>query len=67
MKAFFRMLTAAFKRESGATGLGSAFLLAFVIYTGYTIPEPTMVAALEWIKYINVCHPLFFSDCYFRI
>ena len=35
-----------------ATG---ATLLALTLYTGYNIPEPSMIGTLRWITYINVC------------
>ncbi|EJD01720.1 uncharacterized protein FOMMEDRAFT_111764 [Fomitiporia mediterranea MF3/22] len=53
MKAFFRTLAAAFKRESGAQAVAGVATLVLVLYTGYTIPKPTMIGALKWITYIN--------------
>ncbi|KAI5121205.1 hypothetical protein M0805_006006 [Coniferiporia weirii] len=53
MKAFFRMIAAAFKREPGAQSVAGIFILALVLYTGYTIPRPSMIGALRWITYIN--------------
>jgi ATP-binding cassette, subfamily G (WHITE), member 2, SNQ2 len=47
MKAFFRMLAAAFKREASAQALSGVFTLGLVIYTGYTIPKPSMIGALR--------------------
>ncbi|KAH8118882.1 ABC-2 type transporter-domain-containing protein [Phellopilus nigrolimitatus] len=53
MRAFFRALAAAFKREPSAQALAGIFILALVLYTGYTIPKPSMIGALRWITYIN--------------
>ncbi|EJD01729.1 uncharacterized protein FOMMEDRAFT_126887 [Fomitiporia mediterranea MF3/22] len=53
MKAFFRTLAAAFKRESGAQALAGVAMMALVLYTGYTIPKPSMIGALRWITYIS--------------
>ncbi|KAL5527915.1 hypothetical protein ACEPAG_6716 [Sanghuangporus baumii] len=58
MKAFFRALAAAFRREAGAQALGGVMTLALVLYTGYSIPKPTMIGALKWITWIN---PLFYG------
>ena len=54
VKAYFRMLAAAFKEEAPAQALGGVSLLLFVLYTGYTIPKPSMIGALRWLSYINV-------------
>ena len=62
MKAFFRALSAAFKREAGAQSLGGVMTLALELYTGYSIPKPTMVGALKWITWINVRHLTKFFD-----
>ncbi|KAF8149941.1 pleiotropic drug resistance ABC transporter [Crassisporium funariophilum] len=53
MKAWFRSIAAAFKSEATAQALSGIILLAMVIYTGYTIPKPSMIGALRWISYIN--------------
>ncbi|KAG1859895.1 ABC-2 type transporter-domain-containing protein [Suillus tomentosus] len=53
MKAFFRMLAASFKDESGATSMAGISVLLVSLYTGYTIPRPSMPGALRWITYIN--------------
>ena len=58
MKAFFRLLASLFKQESGAQSVAGVSALALVLYTGFTIPQPTMIGALRWITYINV-------SCYF--
>ena len=57
MKAFFRMLAAGFRIEASAQALAGIFVLALVLYTGYTIPQPSMIGALRWITYINVRPP----------
>ncbi|KAL5529901.1 SNQ2_5 [Sanghuangporus sanghuang] len=58
MKAFFRSVAAAFRREAGAQSLAGVMTLALVLYAGYAITKPTMVGALKWITYIN---PLFYG------
>jgi ATP-binding cassette subfamily G (WHITE) protein 2 (SNQ2) len=42
MKAFFRALAASFARESTAQAVAGIGTLILVLYTGYTIPKPTM-------------------------
>jgi len=54
MKAFFRAIAAGFKAPSGATSLAGISLLVLAIYTGYTIPKPSMVGTLRWLTYVNV-------------
>lgn len=56
MKSFFRALAAMFKRESAALSFSGLLTLALVLYTGYTVPKPTMIGALKWISWISVCH-----------
>ncbi|TDL30143.1 hypothetical protein BD410DRAFT_780681 [Rickenella mellea] len=53
MKAFFRSLAAMSKTESTAQSIAGVMILALVIYTGYTIPQPSQIGALKWITYIN--------------
>ncbi|KAG2033358.1 pleiotropic drug resistance ABC transporter [Suillus americanus] len=53
MNAFFRMLAASFKEESGATSMAGISVLLVSLYTGYTIPRPSMPGALRWITYLN--------------
>ncbi|CAA7262034.1 unnamed protein product [Cyclocybe aegerita] len=53
MKAWFRAIAAAFQSEAAAQTMAGVSILALAIYTGYTIPKPTMVGALRWITYIN--------------
>lgn len=53
MKAFFRMLAASFKDESGATSLAGIAVLVVSLYTGYTIPRPSIPGGLRWITYLN--------------
>ncbi|CAE6479396.1 unnamed protein product [Rhizoctonia solani] len=53
MKAFFRALAASFARESTAQAVAGIGTLVLVLYTGYTIPKPTMIGALKWLTYIN--------------
>ena len=54
MKAFFRMIAACFKDESGATSMAGIAVLLVSLYTGYTIPRPSIPGALRWITYLNV-------------
>ncbi|KAG1807446.1 ABC-2 type transporter-domain-containing protein [Suillus subaureus] len=53
MKAFFRMLAASFKEESGATSMAGISVLIVSLYTGYTIPRLSIPGALRWITYLN--------------
>ncbi|KAJ7762052.1 pleiotropic drug resistance ABC transporter [Mycena maculata] len=53
MKAFFRAIAAAFNSPATAQSVAGIVLLMLVIYTGYTIPKPSMIGALRWITYIN--------------
>ncbi|PPQ74645.1 hypothetical protein CVT26_005690 [Gymnopilus dilepis] len=53
MKAWFRMIAAAFSSEATAQSFAGISVLALSIYTGYSIPKPTMIGALRWITYIN--------------
>ncbi|KAF8069190.1 pleiotropic drug resistance ABC transporter [Lyophyllum atratum] len=53
MKAWFRSIAAAFKSEATAQSFAGIILLAMVIYTGYTVPKPSMIGALRWISYVN--------------
>ena len=54
MKAFYRALAAAFNRESGAQATAGLATLLLVLYTGYAIPKPSMVAGLRWLTWISV-------------
>ena len=54
MKAFFRLVASACNRESAAQSLGAILTLVYILYTGFTIPEPSMIGALKWITVINV-------------
>ncbi|KAF8605602.1 P-loop containing nucleoside triphosphate hydrolase protein [Ceratobasidium sp. AG-I] len=53
MKTFFRALAASFERESTVQAGSGIGIMAWVLYTGYTIPTPSMIGALKWIIYIN--------------
>ncbi|KAF7984655.1 hypothetical protein HWV62_12906 [Athelia sp. TMB] len=53
MKAWFRALAAACKSEATAQAVGGMSVLVLVLYTGYAIPQPSMIGALKWITYIN--------------
>ncbi len=62
MKAFFRVIAAAFFHQSSAQALAGVLILPLVLYTGYTIPMPSMIGALKWITYINVSSPIM-TEC----
>ncbi|KAJ7852077.1 ABC-2 type transporter-domain-containing protein [Mycena olivaceomarginata] len=53
MKAFFRAIAAAFKSPAPAQSLAGLMVLILILYTGYSIPKPSMIGALRWITYIN--------------
>ncbi|KIJ51214.1 hypothetical protein M422DRAFT_158653 [Sphaerobolus stellatus SS14] len=53
MKAFYRGLAASFPTQNGAQALAGIATLVLVIYTGFTIPRPSMIGALRWLTYIN--------------
>ncbi|KZT66729.1 hypothetical protein DAEQUDRAFT_714433 [Daedalea quercina L-15889] len=53
MKAWFRWLAALFKSAAPAQAFAGISLLLLTLYTGYTIPQPSMIGALRWITYIN--------------
>jgi hypothetical protein len=55
MKAYFRAIAAWFSDPTPAQSVAGITLLALSLYTGYNIPEPSMIGALRWITYINVC------------
>jgi hypothetical protein len=54
MKAWFRAVAVAFGDPAPAQTVAGLMLLTLVLYTGYTIPKPSMIGALKWISYINV-------------
>ncbi len=54
MKAWFRCVAAAFGDPAPAQTVAGIMFLTFALYTGYTIPKPSMIGALKWISYINV-------------
>lgn len=53
VKAYFRGLAAACKSPATAQGIAGLSIFVMALYTGYTIPQPTMIGALRWITYIN--------------
>lgn len=59
MKGWFRAVAAGFGDPAPAQTVAGLMLLMLVLYTGYTIPKPSMIGALRWISYINVsvCGP----------
>ena len=48
MKAFNRGLAASFGQEAQAQAVAGLGILVLVIYTGYTIPTPSLIGALKW-------------------
>jgi ATP-binding cassette subfamily G (WHITE) protein 2 (SNQ2) len=54
MKAWFRAVAAAFGDPAPAQTVAGLMLLTLVLYTGYTIPKPSMIGALRWISWTNV-------------
>jgi ATP-binding cassette subfamily G (WHITE) protein 2 (SNQ2) len=54
MKAFFRSIAASFRAEASAVSLAGFTVMLLFLYTGYTIPRPSIVGALRWITYLNV-------------
>ena len=71
MKSWFRALAAACPDEgidspralviclmyltALAQTLAGISILAYSVYTGYSLPLPSMIGALKWISYLNVC------------
>ncbi|KAF8497411.1 ABC-2 type transporter-domain-containing protein [Russula emetica] len=53
MKAWFRAVAAAFGDPAPAQTVAGLMLLTLVLYTGYTIPKPSMIGALRWISWVN--------------
>lgn len=54
LKSWFRAMAAGFKSIAPALTFSGLAILLLVLYTGYTIPQPSMIGALRWITYINV-------------
>ena len=54
MKAFYSALAAAFNRGRSAQATAGLATLLLVLYTGYAIPKPSMVAGLRWLTWISV-------------
>lgn len=68
MKTWFRMLASAFKSPAPAQSLAGISLLVLILYTGFTIPQPSIIGALRWITYLNVglstyVHHSLLADC----
>ncbi|KZT65216.1 hypothetical protein DAEQUDRAFT_716908 [Daedalea quercina L-15889] len=53
MKAWFRSLAALFKSAAPAQAVAGISVLILTLYTGYTIPQPSMIGALRWLTYLN--------------
>jgi ATP-binding cassette subfamily G (WHITE) protein 2 (SNQ2) len=54
MKAYFRTVASIFSEPAPAQAVAGITLLVLVLYTGYQIPVPEMIGALQWLIYINV-------------
>lgn len=48
LSAFFRAISASLAHEASAMTISGVFLLGFILYTGYIIPQPSMIGALRW-------------------
>ncbi|KAI0074336.1 pleiotropic drug resistance ABC transporter [Panus rudis PR-1116 ss-1] len=53
MQALFRAMAAASLSPAPAQLFGGLTVLVLTLYTGYSIPQPSMIGALKWITYIN--------------
>ncbi|KAF9025650.1 pleiotropic drug resistance ABC transporter [Hymenopellis radicata] len=53
LKAWFRAIAAAFKSDATAQSAAGVSILALGLYTGYTIPKPSMNKTFKWITYVN--------------
>lgn len=53
MSMIFRTIGAVSRTLSQAMVPASAFILALIIYTGFTIPVSDMVVWFRWINYVN--------------
>jgi ATP-binding cassette subfamily G (WHITE) protein 2 (SNQ2) len=58
MKACFRALAAFAQTPEAAQTMAGVLVLAFSLYTGFSIPKPTMIGALRWITNIN---PIYYA------
>ncbi|KIW89038.1 uncharacterized protein Z519_10523 [Cladophialophora bantiana CBS 173.52] len=58
MSAWFRTIAALTNSPEAAIGAAGFLVLAYAIYTGYTIPKPSMHPWFKWITYVN---PLSFA------
>ncbi|OAP58970.1 hypothetical protein AYL99_06267 [Fonsecaea erecta] len=58
MSAWFRTIAALTNSPEAAIGGAGILVLSYAIYTGYTIPKPSMHPWFKWITYIN---PLSFA------
>jgi len=55
MKAYLRAIAASFSDPTPAQTVAGVSILILTLYTGFNIPEPSMIGALHWITYVNVC------------
>ncbi|KAH7106585.1 pleiotropic drug resistance ABC transporter [Auriculariales sp. MPI-PUGE-AT-0066] len=53
MKLFYRAVSAAFKAEPLAQALSGIAVQIMLMYTGYTVPSPTLVSGLRWVLWVN--------------
>ncbi|KIW86022.1 hypothetical protein Z517_01416 [Fonsecaea pedrosoi CBS 271.37] len=58
MMGLFRTIGAATKTVTQALAIAAVFVLAIVIYTGFTIPRPNMH---PWFKWLSWCNPVAFA------
>ena len=54
-ESWFRALPAAFAQPAPAQTVAGMSILLLTLYTGYTIPQPSVIG--KWITYINVRSP----------
>ncbi|KAF9890684.1 hypothetical protein FE257_005550 [Aspergillus nanangensis] len=58
MSGIFRTMAAATRSIGQAMALAGVLILCIVVYTGFTLPQPSMHPWLSWIRWIN---PIFYA------
>ncbi|TDL16644.1 hypothetical protein BD410DRAFT_795131 [Rickenella mellea] len=53
MNAFFRSIAAVSKKLAPAQSFGGVMIFVVILYTGYQIPQQSMIGAVRWVSYIN--------------
>ncbi|KAH9480206.1 Brefeldin A resistance protein [Psilocybe cubensis] len=53
MRAYFRSLAAMCQSEATAQTLAGMSILSMALYTGYVLPDASMIWVLRWLTYIN--------------